>query len=133
MMLQFSIGELMDAMQTAADQYLVFDAGIPTQESVERAWEKVTGICRVERLSKSQPYLKDLYYIRGILRRRIYVNERYIMELLEAAVTAGADVDSLKRLASSCRNWNQFRESVEAFIQKAGQQSESGRAKNGVP
>ena len=90
---KFELQVILDAMQTAVDQYLTFNQGKPEQDSVEQAWGKVTGICRVRRKEKAKPYSRDLFYIRGILRNRVYVNENYIMELLEEAVLAGADVE----------------------------------------
>jgi hypothetical protein len=113
---QFDLHEILDAMQTAVDQYVTFHQGKPDQESVELSWKKVPGICRTRRAEKSKPYLRDLYYIRGILRNRVYVNENYVLELLEEAVLVGADIESLKNLAKRARNWTEFREDVEAFI-----------------
>jgi hypothetical protein len=38
----------------------------------------------------------------------MYVNEQYIMQLLESAVHAGADIESLKNLAKAMSNWTDF-------------------------
>ena len=113
---KFSVDEVLDAMQTAADQYLEFKDGTATAESVNKACSKVSGICRVKQLSKTKPYLPDLYYVRGILRRRVYVNEGYIMELLEAAVEVGIETEWLKSEARRCRTWTDFCETVQSAI-----------------
>ncbi|HEY7328724.1 MAG TPA: hypothetical protein VH592_13860 [Gemmataceae bacterium] len=114
---QFDLHEILDAMQTAVDQYVTFQQGKPEQQSVERAWGKVSGICRTRRDEETKPYIRELYYIRGILRNRVHVNENYVMELLEEAVRVGTDVESLKTLAKRTRNWTEFREDVESLIQ----------------
>jgi hypothetical protein len=86
---QFAIDEIMDAMRTASDQYLEYKDGKLVSESVEDAWSQVSGICRIRRTEKTKPYIRDLLYIRGVLRNRVYVNERQIMRFLEDAHLAG--------------------------------------------
>ena len=115
---KFSVDEVLDAMQIAADQYFELKDGAATLESVEKAWSKVSGICRVKQISKKKPYLPDLYYVRGILRRRVYVNEGYIMELLEAAVGVGIETEWLKSVARRCRSWTGFCETVHSMIKE---------------
>ena len=43
----------------------------PTQESVEAAWRKVGGVCKINRVAVEKPYIRDLLYIRGILKNRV--------------------------------------------------------------
>jgi hypothetical protein len=115
---KFDLEEILEAMQIAADQYLVFKQGKPKEESVENAWGKVSGICHTRREDQSKPYLRELYYIRGILRNRLlYLNETSLMELLEEAVHAGADLDSVKTLAKRCSSWSKFVNELEALIE----------------
>lgn len=112
-----SLEEIYEAMDIAAEQYLVHkDDGTVTEESWDRAFEKVPGICKIRRVEETKPYLADLFYVRGILRKRGYVNERYVMELLENAVRTNADVESLKQLAKNCRSWSDFQNEVHNFI-----------------
>lgn len=93
---QFEVGEIMDAMRTATLQVV---NGKITHESVEQAWSKVSGICRIRRTEKAKPYIRDLLYVRGILRNRVYVNEQNVMGLLENAHLAGISIDHLKDAA----------------------------------
>lgn len=112
----FEIDEIMDAMRAATDQYLRVQEGKYTQDSVEEAWAKVAAICRVRRTEKDKPYIRDLLYIRGILRNRVYVNEKTIMGMLEDAHLSGISTDYLKDLAKSCRNWTEFQTNVYAYM-----------------
>lgn len=115
----FEINEIMTAMKTAAESYLTYQDGKPEQESVELAWQKIGGICRLTRLEKESPNLKRLYYIRGILRNRFsYLNESIAMQLLKEAISLGASVDSLESHAKEVRNWTQWRSGIEDFIAK---------------
>src|SRR5207247_112102 len=53
---QFPLDEILKAMDASADTYLVFqENGEVTEESWERAWHYIQGICRVNRASKENP------------------------------------------------------------------------------
>jgi hypothetical protein len=113
---QFEVDEIMDAMRAATDQYLRVQEGKYTADSVEEAWAKVAGICRIRRTEKDKPYIRDLLYIRGILRKRVYVNEKTIMGMLEDAHLSGIGTDYLKDLAKSCRNWTEFQTDIHEYM-----------------
>jgi hypothetical protein len=113
---KYEVGEIMDAMQIAADQYLTIKDGKVEQASVEEAWAKVPGICRVRRSEKDKPYLRELLYIRGILRNRMYVPESRIMQMLEDSHLAGVPLEEIQRLAKTCRNWTQFQDELYACV-----------------
>jgi transcriptional regulator with XRE-family HTH domain len=57
----FSIQEVMEAMDVSARQYLEFGQdGRCLREAVERAFEKIPAICFVNRRSREQPEIRDL-------------------------------------------------------------------------
>lgn len=115
----FELGEIMEAMKTAVNSYVTFHEGAPEQESLEVAWKKIGGICRLNRLDKENPDLKRLYYIRGILRNRFtYLNETEAMRLMREALEWRATIESLETHAKESRNWSQWRGGIEAFISK---------------
>lgn len=88
-----------------------------SSESWNRAFDSVPGIIRTKRKEGEKPYLRDLYYIRGILRKRLsYVNERNCIDLLERVVIAGADVESLKELAKQATSWSRFTDVIFEFL-----------------
>jgi hypothetical protein len=121
---RFEIDEIMDAMRIASDQYLEYANGNLVPESVENAWSKVSGICRVRRTEKVKPYIRDLLYIRGILRKRLfYVNEQQVMGLLEDAHLAGASIENLMGLAKDCKNWTEFRDEIYQFLSPSSHQN----------
>lgn len=103
----------------AASQYLVFEGEVATRDSWGVAWEKIPGICRTNLACEKKPYLRDLYYVRGILRNRIaYVDERYVMELMEECINLDVNVDQLKELAKTCNNWTHFRSVIQNTIEE---------------
>jgi hypothetical protein len=120
LMNQFEFQEILEAISIAADQYLKHDKkGNLEADSVNLAFSKLRGICRTRRLEKKKPYIRDLYYVRAVLRNRGYVNEQYVMELLESAVKAGIDVEDLKQYAKQSSSWSRFRDDLESRIEQA--------------
>lgn len=118
---RFGLNEVLEAMRISTGQYLEFDPEAedqtkPIHESVEKAFKFVPRICTVRKQEKDKPQLKDLYYIRGILRKRItYVNQWQSMQLMQAALQAGKSTEEIKQLALSVRNWTQFRTTMEEW------------------
>ena len=88
-------------MNVAAEQYLAFQHdGTVTSDSWETAFGTIPGICRVERASEDDPDIKDLYYIRGIVRNRLdgrYFNEPEALALLKIARSWDVSLDEALR------------------------------------
>src|ERR1043165_859598 len=64
---RLGVSEVLSAMDIAADQYLERDVeGRITSESWNKAFDKIPGICRVTKLEKDDPDIRELFYIRGI-------------------------------------------------------------------
>jgi hypothetical protein len=115
MLKTFGLVAVLDAIDTAARQYVKFnDDGKPTNESANNAWNKVGGICRMASAPES---MRKLYYARGILRNRTYVNEGYAMVLMKAAVEKGMDPDNIIELAREVRNWTEFKNELESWTE----------------
>lgn len=116
----FSIPEITSAMDIAAEQYLEFEVESKvTSESWEKAFDKISGICRVNRQSKDDPDLRDLYYIRGILRNRLsYFDNVQSLQYLKNACSWGVAMDTLKSIAYETRSWTSFKGDVGEAIQQ---------------
>lgn len=112
---KYGVAAVLEAIEIAADKYLVFEEEGPTADSVNVAWNKVGGICQI----RSQPnHVQELYYIRGILKNRLhYVNLNEAMRLLEAAYDAGIETDVLKSMATSARNWTIWAADMGAMLE----------------
>lgn len=107
----FGLGPVMDAMEIAKDQY----AAEVTHETVNRAFNKLGGICR----NRERPDESALFYVRGILRNRMYCHEVYSMDLLREGRAAGLSDDELKHIAKRARNWTDWQEWMRQAIQGA--------------
>ena len=107
---QYGIGEVMSAMRAAKDSYFEYGAdGKVTQASIEVGFKKVGGICHVARAEREKPYIKDLFYIRGIMRNRFNVYRPWeALQRLEDAHMAGASIETLKRIAFLASSWSRW-------------------------
>jgi hypothetical protein len=129
---RFSLNEIVEAMRISVDQYLAFDGAAddptkPTADSVEKAFAYVPKICASRRRMKDKPYLKDLYYARGILRNRLhYVNEWQSVQLMENAVLNGWSTEEIKEVAKQVRNWTEFRATMNRWAEMGPEEVESG-------
>lgn len=115
--LKFSVDEICRAMDAAAIQYLQMkDDG--NADNVGDAFSKIGGICRINRESKANPDIKDLFYIRGILRKRIagYFDEPRALQWLKNARSWGVEIDDMRAMAKQVSNWTQFRTQLSDLI-----------------
>ena len=116
---KFSVEEICTAMDASATSYLEFDAeNKVTSESVGLAFDKVLGICRVNKASEKEPDLKQLYYIRGILRNRIpgYFDDSKALQYLKNARSWEVDIEDLNAMARGVKNWTGFTTAVDELI-----------------
>lgn len=115
---KYNLSEVIEAMKIAVTKYVELKEGVPTSDSVDNAWGYVGKICNVKRVDEKKPYFKDLLYIRGILRNRLsYCDESRALDLLEEAVEAGCDTESLKKHAKRSSSWSQWKNDIEELIE----------------
>ena len=115
----FSVEEICTAMDASATSYLEFNAENAVKaESVGLAFDKVLGICRVNKASEKEPDLKQLYYIRGILRNRIpgYFNDSMALQYLKNARSWEVDLEDLNAMARGVKNWTGFTSAIGELI-----------------
>lgn len=109
---KFGFASVLEAVRTMAESY-----DLSTQEDICHAFSKIGGICRLQSADEGT---KSMFYIRGILRRRVYVNEVCVMQLLKEALRNGVDMDEVKELACKCKSWTQWRTGIEDLIRGGG-------------
>jgi len=116
----FSVEEICKAMDASATSYLEFDdaENKATEESIGTAFDKIVGICRVNKASEKEPDLKQLYYIRGILRNRIpgYFNDSMALQYLKNARSWEVELDDLNAMARGVKNWSGFTSALGELI-----------------
>lgn len=114
---RFTLAELLEALDGSVETYWKHD---DSDEQKKAAAEKViTSIPKVAASRKKyagRPYMKDLFYIRAIIRNRMYCNERVAIDLLERAYLLKAEVADLQDWAKRAVSWTNWREEMEVWI-----------------
>jgi hypothetical protein len=135
---RYTAEELTSAMNAAADQYIEFtDEEVAEEKSWNAAFLKIPAICKISRMAEHEPEIKELYYIRGILRNRLtyYFNHGKALEYLRAARSWDVSLDELRQIAVTVSSWTQFqhrlsdaigRKKAEAEREAATASDESG-------
>lgn len=120
---RYGAEEVIEAIDRAVDSYLLRDEnGAATAESAGKAFSKLGSICRVERETKKNPDLGEMYYVRGILRNRFaYLNDWRAMELMKEARAAGVPMQMMRDEARECFSWSGWRYAIEHAIGAAAQ------------
>lgn len=109
---------VLDAMRESTSKHLEYDEqNKVTCESVIKAWEFVAKIARFEKRVEGKPYLRELLYIRGIVRNRFsYCNQQLALSMMEEAYLSGVHIESLRRVAVEANNWTDWRNTIDELI-----------------
>lgn len=118
---RWSLANVLDALDAGLETY--FKGGDPddserNNELAGKAFSMVPRIINSQRLNEEKPWMKDLFYVRAIIRNRMYCNERVAIDLIEQAYRAGAHVEELKDWAKRARNWTNWRNEMETWIEE---------------
>ena len=114
---RFGLELMLDAIKASAEQYLRFEDDKVTKDSVNHAFMMIPRVAAGMQRTAEKPYMRDIYYIRAVLRNRLrYVDERRVVAMLEEAILLDVDVEALRQFSKTVRNWSQFRDSVDAFL-----------------
>lgn len=118
----YPIEEVLVALRTSFGQYLKIDEeGKYDTVSWGKAFSMVPRIARAIRSGGVSKSKLRVFYVRGILRRRLrWINESAVVSLIEDAVQAGIDIEDVVRLAKEVKNWALFEEELLDFIIIAG-------------
>jgi hypothetical protein len=118
---KYPISELYDCVELACDKYLENTGDNIKQESAEKAFDYIPKIAYWRKQEKENPLLSDLYYIRGILKNRIYFNKanyyKVVDVMQEYIEVDGVSVDDIKDLAKQVHSYNRF---IEGLNELAG-------------
>lgn len=123
---KYTMAELLAALDASCESYLrKDDEGKIAAAVAGKVFDAIPRIAAINKRGGLSAEMKQIYYIRGILRNRLsYLNEWMALALLKDAVGSGIDIDWLTSLAKQARSWSQFRETVQDLLDEIG--SEDG-------
>lgn len=106
---KYPINIILDAIDASVKQYLLPSNDGFTRDSIEKAFKYISKICHIKTIEIEKPYLRDLFYIRGILRNKFnYLDEPYALKLLEKAYLNGISINRLKEIAMEAYRWRDW-------------------------
>ena len=112
------IEKLLNVIRLSCDAYLLPDSdGNFTKKSVELAFSKITLFLKLADLPDE---MRAFYYTRGILKNRLpFINWSLSLELMKEAHSEGISIDMMKHLALTVKNWWEFSETMQDWIDEA--------------
>lgn len=118
---RYDLNLVLDCMETSLIQYGVVEGKGYTSDSLEKAFSYTPKIASTKQKLEDKPYLKELFYMRGILKNRLnYFDPHKALALLEKAHENGAELDWLKEMCIKAPHWSYFRRSCEQFWEEDG-------------
>ena len=115
---KYELSIILRAVDEAFDNYLVYtdNRGGITIRSWETAFEKIPRIARVMTQEKTKPYLSRLFYIQGIIRRRVADTRYTCIDYLEQTHVNGMGLDELELRAKRMQSLEDFQSSIDAWF-----------------
>lgn len=106
------VADVMDALVVAVNKVAKVGAdGRVTKESVLEVWPYLGRVLSVKAIEKRDPGMADVFYARGIARKRCsYFKDWEALAYLKDAHAAGADGEELKDIARECTSWSNWRD-----------------------
>jgi hypothetical protein len=101
---KYGYPEVMESASISRAQYFIES----DESSLQKVIDYIGRICAVRKRDKENPEESRLFYIRAIVRNRMYCNEWKCMNLLRGALTGGSSLEDLEYLAKDCRNWTEW-------------------------
>ena len=91
-------------------------ASMKTYEEPEIAFQKLNSVLASCRLQKKKPYMKELFYIRGILKNRLtyYDKVKALKWLVELYEIQHVSLDDLSYMAKTVYDWYAFKDYYES-------------------
>lgn len=116
---RFSPEEVYESMTAAADQYVRFEKGKPTADSIAEAFEKIGAICFVRKADKQQPGFGEVFRLRGILSRRNleFYDADKARGLLENALIRGLPLPVVEQHVRVAPSWHTFCDGILRAIE----------------
>lgn len=111
---KYGLVAVLDGIDTAQRYLVRDDSGAFTRDSVGTMFHKLGGVLKMSAMPDD---LRKIYYTRGILRNRVWVDERNVIGYMTTAVQNGMSTDDLIQAAKTCRNWTEFRQQIFAWME----------------
>jgi hypothetical protein len=121
---RFSFDEIIAAVNEAfAIYYIPYDHEGLKGEAWNKAFSKIPAIAAIKRQELTKPYMRELFYIKGIARRRFRMKRYDVVHLLEEAHLAGATLESLSDFTKGADDFEEYENELLRFIKEKSTKS----------
>lgn len=96
-------------------------ASFENYDAYEVAFNKIEAVIKSKKEQKEKPYMKDVYYIRAILKNRFYVSNKQlwvVKDMIEQAIILNCNIGSLKKFTVKCESFSDWKEEVQRYIEE---------------
>jgi len=115
---KFGLHEMLESVSISAEQYIVVDGdGNQKPDSLSKFIKYIPKIAASRKTVSEKPYMMDLFYINGILKKRLNTRIYGAVDLLERAYLQGVPIHTLKALACNCYNYSGWENDMKALIE----------------
>lgn len=107
---EFDLLELIECLEISVDQY--YDG---TDDSASKAFNFIPRIAQMRKIQKNNPIIGKRNYLKAILNKRLsYINDEMLARMLYEVET-DEDFEDVKKIASVCRSWTEFRHEFDRW------------------
>lgn len=104
---KYGVGDVLDAITVSAAKHSERGTdGRAPERLAATAWLYVSRVLAVQQAERKAPGSADLFYTRGIARKRCgHFNDWQAMEALKTCQAVGATADEMREVAKTCKTW----------------------------
>lgn len=113
---RISLEDLLSAAERSFEVYLSYEGDGPTTASWNKAFNKIPAVANIAKQEAEKPYLVRLFYIQGILRKRLDNRWLKCVDALESFVLDGLPVEEIEVVAKRSDDWEDFLSRTEAAL-----------------
>lgn len=118
---KFGFETVFDLIPEATNKYGVFDDDKITDESAATIFTYIGKMCFWKKRDVAHPEEKELFYLRGIMRKRYsYCKDYEAIAILKKAYSTNTSIEELKMVILSCKNWCDWKENMEQYLSAGG-------------
>lgn len=110
---KFSMDEILDSIDDAYSRRFM-DKDMNDSDTFEAFFRSIPKAAAFQKLPEKE---QKVLYIKGILRNRVFLNDRTYHTLMNEALKLSVNLDQVQELAKTVKNWTEFCTTVENFIE----------------
>lgn len=121
---KYSLNEIFEAIEKSANSKFA-DKDLDDGEHFTAFIESIPKLCSYSKIPDEK---KKVFYIKGILRNRVHLNERVFHIITDKAVKLGACLDGLQDIAKEVSTWSEYKNALQSFIDNAEEELRNGES-----